>query len=122
MSGAISKGAGSVPLKIEPGFTPVNTSPPTRSEREPAHERLDRESQDSLRPTQVAAPPSATEKEPAELEAINHAVPEIDMAFHIIPKLSPKKLERLLGMTWTGNKATFKRLLDASLRGDASCT
>jgi DNA adenine methylase len=58
------------------------------------------------------------EKEPAEVEAINDADPEIGKAFRIIQKLNPKKLEKLRGMTWTGDEATFKRLLDASPRGE----
>lgn len=58
------------------------------------------------------------EKEPAEVEAINDADPEIGKAFRIIRKLNPKKIETLRGMTWTGDEATFKRLLDASPRGE----
>lgn len=44
------------------------------------------------------------EKEPAEVEAINDADPEIGKAFRIIQKLNPKKLEKLRGMTWTGDE------------------
>ena len=63
------------------------------------------------------------EKEPAESEAINDADPEIGKAFRIIQKLNPKKLEKLRGMTWTGDEATFKRLLDASpAASSSSCT
>ena len=58
------------------------------------------------------------EKEPAEVEAINDADPEIAKAYQLIQKLTPPKIEALRAMPWTGDEATFKRLLDESPRGE----
>ena len=58
------------------------------------------------------------EKEPAEVEVINDADPEIGKAYQIIQKLTPKKLEALRSMAWTGDEGTFKKLLDQSPRGE----
>ena len=53
-------------------------------------------------------------KEPAEIEAINDADLEIADAYRTIQKLTPADIERLRGMTWTGDEQTFKRLFDSS--------
>jgi len=53
-------------------------------------------------------------KEPAEVEAINDADPEIADAYRTIQKLKPADIERLRGMAWTGDERTFKRLFDSS--------
>ncbi|MCA9531765.1 MAG: DNA adenine methylase, partial [Myxococcales bacterium] len=58
------------------------------------------------------------EKEPAEVEAINDADAEIAKAYQTIQKLTPKKLAALRSMSWTGDEATFKKLLDAQPRGE----
>jgi len=58
------------------------------------------------------------EKEPAQVEVINDADPEIGKAYQTIQKLTPKKLESLRAMSWTGDKATFTKLLDAQPRGE----
>ena len=52
-------------------------------------------------------------KEPAAVEVINDADPEIVEAYRIIKRLKPEQLARLRKMTWTGDEATFKRLFDA---------
>ena len=57
-------------------------------------------------------------KEPSEVEVVNDADPEIAEAFRLIKKLAPADIDRLRGMSWTGDAATFKRLCDASPRGD----
>jgi len=53
-------------------------------------------------------------KEPAEVEAIGDADLEIAEAYRIIKRLNRGQLDRLRRMSWTGDKATFKRLLDES--------
>ena len=58
------------------------------------------------------------EKEPSELEVINDADPEIGKAYRIIQKITPKKLEKLRAMNWTGDETTFKRLLDTKPNGE----
>ena len=58
-------------------------------------------------------------KEPADVEVINDADVEITQAFKLIKALTPEKLERLRRMQWSGDKATFKRLIDASPSEDA---
>jgi DNA adenine methylase len=58
------------------------------------------------------------EKEPAEVEVINDADAEIAKAYQTIQKLTPKKLAALRSMSWTGDEATFKKLLDAQPRGE----
>jgi len=52
-------------------------------------------------------------KEPAAVEVLNDADPEIAEAYRIIKRLKPEQLARLRKMTWTGDEATFKRLFDA---------
>ena len=58
------------------------------------------------------------EKEPAEVEVINDADPEIAEAYALIKKLTPKKVEALRAMEWTGDVGTYKKLLDQSPRGE----
>ncbi|MEK7383360.1 MAG: DNA adenine methylase, partial [Elusimicrobiota bacterium] len=57
-------------------------------------------------------------KEPTEVDVINDADPEIVEAYRIIKRLKPEQVARLRKMTWTGDKATFKRLFDARPKGD----
>ena len=57
-------------------------------------------------------------KEPAETEVINDADPEIAQAYRIIKRLTRKQIERLHRMPWTGDEATFKRLIAARPRDD----
>ena len=59
-------------------------------------------------------------KEPSEVEVINDADPEIVQAYRIIQRLSKDSLERLGRMKWTGDEATFKRLVDAKPSGDVA--
>ncbi len=57
-------------------------------------------------------------KDPVETEVINDADPEIAQAYRLIKRLGQKDLERLRRMSWTGDEATFKRLLDAKPADD----
>jgi site-specific DNA-adenine methylase len=57
-------------------------------------------------------------KDPADTEVINDADPEIAQAFRLIKRLTRKQIEQLQGMKWTGDEATFKRLIDASPADD----
>jgi len=57
-------------------------------------------------------------KDPVDTEVINDADPEIAQAFRLIKRLTRKQLEQLQGMKWTGDEATFKRLIDASPTDD----
>jgi DNA adenine methylase len=57
-------------------------------------------------------------KEPAETEVINDADQEIVQAYRIIKRITQKQLERLRRLSWTGDEATFKRLIDASPSDD----
>ena len=57
-------------------------------------------------------------KEPVETEAINDADPEIADAYRIIKALTADDLARLRRMKWTGDEATFKRLLDETPKGN----
>jgi site-specific DNA-adenine methylase len=57
-------------------------------------------------------------KDPAEVEAVGDADPEIAEAYRIIKRLTRSELERLRRMTWTGDEATFKRLFDESPKDD----
>lgn len=59
------------------------------------------------------------EKAPVETEVLNDADPEIAQAFRLLGKLTQADLEALRGMNWTGDKATFEKLLDASPKSDA---
>ncbi|HEU4409095.1 MAG TPA: XkdF-like putative serine protease domain-containing protein [Polyangiaceae bacterium] len=54
------------------------------------------------------------EKEPAPVEALNDADPEIAFAFRTLKGLTRKGLERLRAMPWVGSRETYKRLLDAT--------
>ena len=58
------------------------------------------------------------EKEPAKVEAINDADLEIAKAYRVAQKLTPAKLTRLRRMNWTGDRATFKRLIGANPKGE----
>ena len=53
------------------------------------------------------------EKEPAEGDVINDPDGETAKAYQTIQKVTPKKLAALRSMSWTGDEATFKKLLDA---------
>jgi DNA adenine methylase len=53
-------------------------------------------------------------KEPAAVEAIGDADPEIAPASRTIKRLTSAQLARLRQMSWTGDEATFKRIFDAS--------
>jgi len=57
-------------------------------------------------------------KDPADTEVINDADTEIAQAFRTIKRLSRKQIEELGRMPWKGDEATFKRLIDASPKGD----
>ena len=59
-------------------------------------------------------------KDPAETEVLNDADPDISQAYRIIKRLTRKQLERLQRMSWTGDEATFKRLIDASPTDDVA--
>ncbi|HEU4406769.1 MAG TPA: XkdF-like putative serine protease domain-containing protein [Polyangiaceae bacterium] len=54
------------------------------------------------------------EKEPAPVEALNDADPEIAFAFRALKGLTRKGLERLRAMPWVGSRETYKRLLEAA--------
>jgi DNA adenine methylase len=57
-------------------------------------------------------------KEPSEVEAINDADVEIARAYKVLQKLKPRDFERLRAMDWTGDRETFKGLIDASPKED----
>ena len=57
-------------------------------------------------------------KEPAEVEVINDADPEIADAYKLLKKLTPEELRRLKKLPWTGDENTFKGLLDATPASD----
>jgi len=57
-------------------------------------------------------------KDPADTEVINDADTDIAQAYRLIKRLGQKDLERLRRMSWTGDEATFKRLIDASPKDD----
>ncbi|MCA9560862.1 MAG: DNA adenine methylase, partial [Myxococcales bacterium] len=59
-------------------------------------------------------------KDPAETEVINDADLDIARAFRIIKRLSRAQTERLGKMPWTGDEATFKRLIDATPGDDVA--
>ena len=57
-------------------------------------------------------------KKPSDLEVINDADLEIAQAYKLVKGLSGEKLKRLRSMNWTGDSATFKRLIGAKASGD----
>ncbi len=57
-------------------------------------------------------------KDPVEVEVLNDADPEIVEAYRIIKRLKPLQMERLRKMKWTGDEATYKRLVDSHPKGD----
>ncbi len=59
-------------------------------------------------------------KEAAEVEAINDADAEIVQAYRIIQRLSKDSIARLRRMKWTGDEATFKRLIGTKPGGDVA--
>jgi DNA adenine methylase len=59
-------------------------------------------------------------KEPAAVEAINDADPEIARAYRILKGLTARDLGRLRKMNWVGDEATFKGLIDETPRDDAT--
>lgn len=59
-------------------------------------------------------------KEPAAVEAINDADPEIARAYKILKALTARDLGRLRKMNWVGDEATFKGLIDETPRDDAA--
>jgi DNA adenine methylase len=52
------------------------------------------------------------EKEPSEVEVINDIDPEIAEAFGLLKKLNPDKVDLLRSMSWVGDEARFKRILN----------
>ncbi len=52
-------------------------------------------------------------KEPAPVEVINDADPDIANAYKLLKKLTPNDLARLKKLPWVGDEKTFKGLLDA---------
>ena len=60
------------------------------------------------------------EKEPAAVEAINDADADIARAYKTVQKLKPRDLAKLRGMSWVGDEATFKRLIDESPTSDVA--
>ena len=59
-------------------------------------------------------------KEAADVEVINDADAEIVQAYRIIQRLSKDGIARLRRMKWTGDEATFKRLIGAKPGGDVA--
>lgn len=59
-------------------------------------------------------------KDPAEVEAINDADPEIADAYRLLKKLTKSELERLRKMPWVGDEKTFKSLFDAKPTSDVA--
>ena len=59
-------------------------------------------------------------KDPVETEALNDADAEIAQAFRTIKRLSRPQIDKLRGMKWTGDEATFKGLLDTSPSDDVA--
>ncbi len=59
-------------------------------------------------------------KEPAEVEVINDADPEIADAYRLLKKLTPSDLGRLKKLPWVGDEKTFKGLLDAEPEDDVA--
>lgn len=57
-------------------------------------------------------------KEPAKSEVINDYDPEIAGAYRIIKRLTPERMKSLRGMKWTGDRATYARLLKEKPSGD----
>jgi DNA adenine methylase len=57
-------------------------------------------------------------KSPVAVEAINDADPEIAAAFRTVQKLTTPAIDRLRKLPWTGDKATFHRLLEAKPSGE----
>ncbi|MEO1338058.1 MAG: XkdF-like putative serine protease domain-containing protein, partial [Myxococcota bacterium] len=57
-------------------------------------------------------------KDPAQVEAIGDADPDIAQAFRILKRLRSEQLTRLRRMNWTGNAATYKKLLRSSPSDD----
>ncbi len=57
-------------------------------------------------------------KDAAETEVINDADLDIAQAYRTIKRLTRKQIEQLQRMSWTGDEATFKRLIDASPKDD----
>ena len=58
-------------------------------------------------------------KDKAPTEVINDADLDIAQAYRLIQRLNPRKMKRLRAMNWTGDEATFKRLIDAKPKSDA---
>ncbi len=59
-------------------------------------------------------------KEPAPVEAINDADVDIARAYKIVKRLTARDLGRLRKMTWVGDEATFKGLIDATPSDDVA--
>jgi DNA adenine methylase len=57
-------------------------------------------------------------KEPASVEVINDADPEIAEAYRLVKGLSRPALNKLRQMTWTGDPATFKKLVESQPTDD----
>jgi len=58
-------------------------------------------------------------KEPSEVEAINDADEQIARAYRAVQKLRPRDIERLRSMDWTGDKDTFKSMVNGDEPKDA---
>jgi DNA adenine methylase len=57
-------------------------------------------------------------KESADVEVLCDADVEIAKAYRIIKRLSREQISKLRAMKWTGDKATFKRLINETPKGD----
>ena len=57
-------------------------------------------------------------KEPAEVEVLNDADPEIAEAYRLVKGLTPEALDRLRKLPWVGDEKTFKGLIDAEPESD----
>jgi DNA adenine methylase len=58
------------------------------------------------------------EKEPSPVEVINDADPEIGEAYRILKRLTAKDVARLSKKSWTGDRATFMRMVESQPKGD----
>ena len=59
-------------------------------------------------------------KEPAAVEIINDADPEIAEAYRLVKGLGPKAIARLKQMPWTGDPAKFKELVESQPSDDVA--
>lgn len=59
-------------------------------------------------------------KERVSTEVLNDADPEIARAFKILKRLGPKEIQRLRTMSWVGEQATYKKLVEAEPKDDVT--